>query len=248
MRRALEYCRMFDKVVLRHCEDLELTRGGVMHEGFESMRLGLRGMPAAAEEVMVHRDIALAEATGGRLHILDVSTAGSVDLIRRARKRGVRVTGEAFPHHFTLTDKELRRFDSNFKMNPPLRTEADRAAVIEGLKDDTLSVIVSDHAPHAPEKKMRELDQAPTGVIGLETLLPICIFALIEPGHLRWRQLIEKLTINPARILGIDRGRLQPGARADVTIIDPKAEWTIEPERFATVRSPAGRCADGRRQ
>jgi dihydroorotase len=232
MRRALEYCRMFDKAVLSHCEDLELTRGGVMHEGFESMRLGLRGLPAAAEEVMVHRDVTLAEMTGARLHILHVSTAGSVDIIRRARKRGVRVTGEACPHHFTLTDRELRRFDSNYKMNPPLRTDDDMQALIEGLKDGTLSVITSDHKPHAPEKKMRELDQAPNGVIGLETLLPICVKALIEPGHQTWPQLIEKLTINPAHVLGIDRGTLQSGARADVTIIDPNAEWTIEPARF----------------
>src|SRR5437899_84454 len=232
MRRALEYCRMFDKAVLSHCEDLELTRGGVMHEGFESMRLGLRGMPAAAEEVMVHRDIALAEMTGGRLHILHVSTAGSVDLLRRARQRGVRVSGEACAHHFTLTDKEMRRFDSNYKMAPPLRTENDRQAIIEGLKDGTLEVIATDHAPHAPEKKMRELDQAPNGIIGLETLIPICVRALIEPGHLTWPQLIEKLTINPARVLGIDRGTLKPGAVADVTIIDPKAEWTIDPYLF----------------
>src|SRR6201997_4630502 len=148
MRRALEYCRMFDKAVLSHAEDLELTRGGVMHEGFESMRLGLRGMPAAAEEVMVHRDITLAELTGGRLHILHVSTAGSVDLIRRARKRGVQVTGEACPHHLTLTDERLRTFDSNYKMAPPLRTQADVEGLIEGLKDDTLEVIATDHAPH----------------------------------------------------------------------------------------------------
>src|SRR6516225_9391103 len=203
MRRALEYCRMFNKAVLSHAEDLELTRGGVMHEGFESMRLGLRGMPAAAEEVMVHRDIALAEMTGGRLHILHVSTAGSVELIRQARHRGVRVSGEACPHHFTLTDKCLRSFDSNYKMSPPLRTEADVHAAIEGLKDGTLEVIATDHAPHSPEKKMRELDQAPNGIIGLETLIPICIKSLIEPGHLTWPQLIAKLTINPARVLGI---------------------------------------------
>jgi dihydroorotase len=239
MRRALEYCRMFDKPVLSHCEDLDLTRGGVMHEGFESMRLGLRGMPAAAEEVMVHRDIALAELTGGRLHILHVSTAGSVDLIRRARQRGVRVSGEACPHHFTLTDKSLRSFDSNFKMSPPLRTDADMQALIAGLKDGTLEVIATDHAPHAPEKKMRELDQAPNGIIGLETLLPICVMSLIEPGHLTWPQLIEKLTINPARVLGIDRGTLRPGAEADVTIIDPTAEWTIDPNTF---RSKSRNC------
>jgi dihydroorotase len=239
MRRALEYCRMFDKPVLEHCEDLELTRGGVMNEGFESMRLGLRGMPAAAEEIFVHRDIALAELTGGRLHILHVSTAGSVDLIRRARQRGVRVSGEACPHHFTLTDRYLRTFDSNYKMAPPLRTDADVQAIIAGLKDGTLEVIATDHAPHAPEKKMRELDQAPNGIIGLETLLPICVVSLIEPGHLTWPQLIEKLTVNPARILGIDRGTLKPGAPADVTVIDPTAEWTIDPSRF---RSKSRNC------
>jgi dihydroorotase len=203
-----------------------------MNEGYESMRLGLRGMPAAAEEVMVHRDITLAELTGGRLHILHVSTAGSVDLIRRARKRGVPVTGEACPHHFTLNDSSLRSFDSNFKMSPPLRTEADVQAIIEGLKDGTLDVIATDHAPHAPEKKMRELSEAPNGIIGLETLIPICVRSLIEPGHLTWPQLIEKLTVHPARILGIDRGTFRSGAIADVTIIDPSVEWTIDPSQF----------------
>jgi dihydroorotase len=232
MRRALEYCRMFDKAVLSHCEDLELTRGGIMNEGFESMRLGLRGMPAAGEEVMVYRDIALAELTGGRLHILHVSTAGSVELIRRAKRRGVRVTGEACPHHFTLTDTCLRSFDSNFKMAPPLRTQADVEAIIDGLKDGTLDVIATDHAPHAPEKKTRELDQAPNGIVGLETLIPICVRSLIKPGHLTWPGLIEKLTINPARVLGIDRGTLRPGSIADVTIIDPEASWTIDPAQF----------------
>jgi dihydroorotase len=232
MRRAMEYCRMFDKTVMDHCEDPDLTRGGVMNEGFESMRLGLRGIPAASEEIMVHRDIALAELTGARLHILHVSTAGSVDLIRRAKQRGVRVTGEACPHHFTLTDQCLRTFDSNYKMAPPLRTEADVHAILAGLKDGTLDVIATDHAPHAPEKKMRELDQAPNGIIGLETLLPVCVLALIERGHLTWPQLIEKLTINPARVLDIDRGTLKPGARADVTVINPTVEWTIDPARF----------------
>jgi dihydroorotase len=239
MRRALEYCRMFDKTVLSHAEDLELTRGGVMNEGFESMRLGLRGMPAAAEEVMIHRDIELAALTGGRLHILHVSTAGGVDLIRRGKQHGVRVTGEACPHHFTLTDKCLRSFDSNYKMAPPLRTDADVGAIIAGLKDGTLDVLASDHAPHAVEKKMRELDQAPNGIIGLETLLPICIGALIEPGHLTWPEMIAKLTVHPARVLGIQRGTLQTGAVADVTIIDPAAEWTIDPARF---RSKSRNC------
>jgi dihydroorotase len=239
MRRALEYCKMFDRVVMNHCEDLELTRGGVMNEGFVSMSLGLRGMPAAAEEVMVNRDIVLAEMTGGRLHILHVSTAGSVDLIRRARQRGVQVTGEVCPHHFTLTDECLRSFDSNFKMSPPLRTQDDIQAILAGLREGVIEVIATDHAPHAPEKKMRELDQAPNGIIGLETLLPVCVKALIEPGLLTWPQLIEKLTINPARILGIDRGTLRPGATADVTIIDPLAEWVIDPRKF---RSKSRNC------
>src|SRR5207248_7681294 len=208
MRRALEYSRMFHKAILSHSEDLDLTRGGVMNEGSESMRLGLRGLPAAAEEVMVFREIALAELTGARVHILHVSTAGSVELIRHGKQRGVRVTGEACPHHFTLTDKCLRTFDSNFKMAPPLRTETDVQAIIEGLKDGTLEVIATDHAPHAPEKKMRELDQAPNGIIGLETLLPVCVVGLIEPKHLTWPELIEKLTINPARVLSIEHGTL----------------------------------------
>jgi dihydroorotase len=239
MRRALEYCRMFGKAVLSHAEDLELTRGGVMNEGFESMRLGLRGMPAAAEEVMIHRDIELAALTGGRLHILHVSTAGGVDLIRRGKERGVQVTSEACPHHFTLTDECLRGFDSNYKMSPPLRTEKDVLAILRGLKDGTLDVIATDHAPHAPEKKARELDLAPNGIIGLETLLPICVGSLIERGHLTWPQLIEKVTVNPATVLGIDRGTLKPGVVADVTIIDPTAEWTIDPGRF---RSKSRNC------
>jgi dihydroorotase len=232
MRRALEYCQMFDKPVMDHCEDLELSKGSIMHEGSVSLDLGLRGYPAAAEEIMVHRDIRLAQMTGGRLHILHASTAGSVELIRRGKHDGVRVTGEAAPHHFTLTHECLRSFDSNFKMSPPLREQADVEAIIAGLKDGTIDVIATDHAPHAPEKKLRELDQAPNGIIGLETLLPVCIKALIEPGHLTWMQMLSKLTLNPAKILGVNKGTLKPGADADVTLIDPKQEWTIRPEEF----------------
>jgi dihydroorotase len=232
MRRALEYCRMFDKAVLSHPEDPELTRGGIMHEGVESMRLGLRGMPACAEEVMIHRDIELAQLTQGRLHILHVSTAGSAELIRRGKHQGVRVTGSVCPHHLLLTDKCLGSFDSNFKMNPPLRTEQDIQGLLAALKEGVLDVIASDHSPQAPEKKIRELDLAPFGIVGLETLLPICIKTLIEPSHLTWPQFLEKLTINPARILGIDRGTLQPGKDADVTIIDPDVRWTIDPAQF----------------
>jgi len=232
MRRALEYAKMFDRPIMQHCQVPELTVGGVMNEGFESMRLGLGGMPAAAEDIMVARDIRLAEITGGRLHIQHISTARSVELVREGKRRGVRVTAEACPHHFTLTDERLRTFDSNFKMNPPLRTWADIEAVIGGLKDGTIELIATDHAPHAPEKKLRELDIAPFGIIGLETLIPITIHGLIEPGHLTWPEVIRKLTINPAQLLGIDKGTLRSGADADVTIIDPEARWTVDPTLF----------------
>lgn len=234
MRRALEYTKMFDKAVLVHAEVPELTKGWVMAEGAVSAQLGLRGMPAVAEEIMIYRDIALAELTGGKVHILHVSSAGGVDLIRQGRARGIRVSGEACPHHFTLTDKELCRFDTNYKMAPPLRTERDVAALIAGLKDGTLSVLATDHAPHAPEKKARELDQAPNGIIGLETFLPLCVTHLIVPGHLTWPEMLAKMTVNPAAILGIDRGTLLPGRPADVTVIDPNVEWTIDVSKFKT--------------
>ncbi len=232
MRRALEYCQMFDKPILNHAEVRELTRGGVMHEGLVSMILGLPGMPASAEDVMTARDIALADATGGRVHMMHVSTSGSIDLIRRAKGRGVRVTTEVCPHHFTLSDECLRSFDSNFKMSPPLRGQSHVEACIAGLVDGTIDVICTDHAPHAREKKIRELDQAPFGIVGLETALGLVVTRLIEPGHLDWPQAIAKLTINPARILGIPKGTLAIGADADVTIIDPDAIWTVDPATF----------------
>lgn len=242
MRRAFEYCLMFDKPILNHCEVLELTRGGVMHEGVVSMILGLQGMPAAAEDVMTSRDIALAEATGGRIHIMHVSTAGSVEIIRRAKRRGVRVTTEICPHHFTLTDESLRTYDPNYKMSPPLRSRTDVDACIAALADGTIDVICTDHAPHAPEKKMRELDEAPFGILGLETALALVVTQLIEPGYLSWPQAIEKMTINPARILGLEKGTLNVGADADVTIIDPNHRWTVDPALFQSksVNSPFG--------
>ena len=233
MRQALLYAKMFDRCVMQHCQVLELTRGGVMNEGFESARLGLGGMPAAAEDIMVARDIRLAEITGGRLHIQHISTARAVELVREGKRRGVRVTAEACPHHFTLTDECLRGFDSNYKMNPPLRTWEDVEAVIEGLIDGTIEILATDHAPHAAEKKALEIDRAPFGIIGLETLIPITVKALIEPGHLTWPQVIEKLTLHPARLLNLPRkGTLRPGADADVTILDPDARWTIDPAKF----------------
>jgi dihydroorotase len=232
MRRAFEYCLMFDKPVLNHPEIRELTEHGVMHEGLTSLILGLSGMPAAAEDVMASRDIALAEATGGRFHLMHVSTAGSVDVVRRAKRRGVRVTTEATPHHFTLNDECLRSFDSNFKMNPPLRGKEHVEAVIAGLADGTIDVIATDHAPHAKEKKMQELDQAPFGVVGLETALGLVVTKLIRPGHLDWSSAIQKMTINPARILGVSKGTLAIGADADITIINPDVRWKVDTAEF----------------
>lgn len=227
MRRAFEYCLMFDKPVLTHSEDTSLTKGGVMHEGAVSMQLGLTGMPAAAEDVMVTRDITLAELTGGRLHVMHVSTQGSVSAIRRAKHRGVKVTAEVTPHHFSLTDESLRSFDSNFKMSPPLRGREHLEACIEGIRNGTIDAIASDHAPHSLEKKMRELNQAPFGIVGLETTLSIVVTKLIEPGLIDWSRAIELMSANPAKILGIDRGTLQIGKRADVTIIDPDEKWAV---------------------
>jgi dihydroorotase len=237
MRRAFEYTSMFDKPILNHAEVRELTHGGVMHEGLVSLLLGLPGMPAVAEDAMVARDILLAEATGGRIHIMHISSQGSVELVRRAKRRNVRVTTEVCPHHFTLTDECLRTFDSNCKMSPPLRGEQDVAGCIAGLADGTIDVICTDHAPHALEKKMQELDQAPFGIVGLETALGLTVTKLIEPGHLTWPQAIEKLTINPARVLGLKKGTLTVGADADITIIDPTREWTVDPQRFASKSS-----------
>jgi dihydroorotase len=232
MRRAFEYALMFDRPILNHAEVRELTQGGVMHEGLVSLLLGLPGMPGAAEDVMVSRDILLAEATGGRIHVMHVSSGGSVEIIRRAKSRDVRVTTEICPHHFTLTDECLRSFDSNFKMSPPLRSRRDVETCLAGLADGTIDVICTDHAPHSREKKMRELDQAPFGIVGLETCLGLVVTKLIEPGILDWPTAIAKMTINPAEILGIPKGTLAVGADADVTIIDPDVRWTVDPHRF----------------
>jgi dihydroorotase len=239
MRRALQYAQMFDKPVLSRAEVPELSRGGMMNEGFVSMTLGMPGIPTAAEEIMVDRDIRLAQFTGGKLHLQSLSCQGSVASVRRAKQAGLQVTAEVCPHHFTLTEEELRNFDSNYKVYPPLRTAEDVHALISGLADGTIDVIASGHSPRAPEKKLRELDTAPFGMIGIESLLPIAIHALVEPGHLTWPALIRKLATNPARILGIDRGTLQPGKIADVTLIDPHESWTIDPSKF---RSKSRNC------
>ena len=233
MRRSLQYASMFGRAIFDHSQVPELIEGGVMHEGFHSTLLGLRGIPAAAEQIMVNRDIALAELTGGRLHLMCITTEASVELIRRAKQRGIHVTADVAPHYLALTDESLRSFDSNYKVDPPLRSKEDVAALIEGLKDGTIDVISSDHQPYAEERKAGEILSDPAGIVGLETLLPLCVKTLIEPKHLSWSQLIAKLTINPAQLLGLnDAGSFAIGRWGDVTIIDPDASWTVDPARF----------------
>ena len=231
MRRGMEYARGFDMLVISHCEDANLSLGGVMNEGIISTRLGLHGIPPAAEEVMVARDILLAEYTGCRLHLAHISTAGSVRIIREAKSRGIAVTAETAPHYFTLTEEAVEGYDTNAKVNPPLRTSLDMAAVREGLKDGTIDLIATDHAPHALEEKELEFDQAPFGISGLETALSLTL-GLVEDGIFSLDEAILRLTINPARVLGIDKGYLAVGADADIAIIDLDDRWVVDPARF----------------
>lgn len=231
MRRAMEYSKIFDMPVISHCEECTLSDKGVMNEGFVSTELGLHGIPAAAEEVMVARDIALAGLTGCRVHIAHVSTAGSVRMVREAKARGVKVTAETCPHYFTLTDEAVRGYNTMAKMNPPLRTEVDVAAIKQGLKDGTLDVIATDHAPHAMDEKSVEFDYAPFGIVGLETALGL-VFKLVHEGVLTITEAVRKLSLNPASILKINKGTLSVGADADITIIDPDVEWTVDSSQF----------------
>ncbi len=235
MRRALQYCRMFGRPVFNHPEVHELTRDGVMHDGLVSLVLGLPGMPAAAEDVMVGRDIILAESTGSPVHITQLSSSGSVDLVRRAKKRGVPVTCGVTPQHLTLTDERLRTFNSFYKTNPPLRDHRDQEALIQGLADGTIDCIVSGHQPHSAEKTLQELDRAPFGVVALETAVALVVSHLIEPGHLSWNEAIDRLSTQPARILGVAGGTLQAGTPADITVIDPTSTWTVDPKRFGSL-------------
>jgi len=226
MRRALEYARTFDLPLTVHEEDLTLVGKGVMHEGAASTRLGLKGIPGQAEEVMVLRDIALAELTGGRLHIAHVSSAGTVRAVRDAKARGLAVTAEVTPHHLSLTDEDLAAsgYSTDFKMSPPLRSAADVAACVAGLADGTLDCIATDHAPHSPVEKDLEFDAALNGVVGLETAFPVCL-ALVRSGRLTERRLVEALTSAPARAFRLPGGTLARGAPADLAILDPAAEW-----------------------
>jgi dihydroorotase len=226
-RRALEYARAFDLVVISHAEDLGLSRGGAMHEGPVATELGLMGIPAAAEEVAVRRDIALAELTGARLHVAHVSTAGAVAAIRDAKQRGVPVTAETAPHYFTLTDEAVRGYDANAKMSPPLRGAADREAVVAGLADGTIDCIASDHAPHHEDDKQVEFVRAANGIIGLETELGLTL-RLVREGRLTLRQALAALTVRPAELLGLPGGRIAEGAPADLALVDLEAETRIE--------------------
>lgn len=233
MRRALEYAHTFGLPVITHAEDLELRGEGVMHEGRVSLELGLKGIPAAVEEVMIFRDITLAGLTGCRLHIAHVSTAGAVELIRRAKAAGLPVTAETAPHYFSLTDEAVYGYDTNAKVNPPLRTAADQAAIKEGLKDSTLDAIACDHAPHTSLEKDLEFQAAAFGLIGLETSLGLSL-KLVHDGVLTLAQLVTKMSLNPSHILGVPGGTLAIGAPADITLIDLNREWIVNAANFAS--------------
>jgi dihydroorotase len=230
LRLALEYARAFDAVVADHAEDASLTDGAQMHEGEVSAMLGLAGWPAAAEEMVVARDLLLAELTGGRLHLCHLSTANAVELVRAAKARGVRVTAEAAPHHFTLTDEAVRSYDPVFKVNPPLREKADVEAVRQGLADGAIDAIATDHAPHAREDKEVEWPAAPPGMLGLETALGLALTELVAPGYLELPATIERLTAGPARCRRLPGhgGPVTPGAPANLTVLDPAARWTVD--------------------
>lgn len=232
MRLALEYAQTFGIPVANHCEELSLSRGGSMNEGLVSTRLGLQGIPNAAEDAMIARDLLLAELTGGRLHIQHVSTRRGVEMIRAAKARGIPVTAEATPHHLTLTDEAVDGYRTEFKVNPPLRTAADVAAVREGLADGTLDVLATDHAPHHYDEKEQAFDDAPFGMVGLETALGIALTELVGKGVLPLDQLVERMSCAPARAFRLPGGTLAEGSPADVTVIDLDAAWTVDPDRF----------------
>ncbi|HEV3471334.1 MAG TPA: dihydroorotase [Pyrinomonadaceae bacterium] len=232
MRRALEYARGFDLTVMDHCEDKSLAAGGVMHEGEWSLRLGLRGIPALAEESDAARDCALAELTGARVHLAHVSTRGAVEAVRRAKGRGAHVTCEVTPHHFTLTDAACAGYDTNTKMNPPLRSAAHLEAVLEALADGTVDAIATDHAPHHADEKGLEFDHAPFGITGLETAVGLALDRLVHRGVVGLERLVELCSTNPARIFNLGgRGTLRPGSWGDVTVLDPDLEWTFSASR-----------------
>jgi dihydroorotase len=229
LRHALEYSKTFDIPILEHPLDESMVNGAVMNEGIVSTRLGLRGSPALAEEVIVARDLRLAKFTGARLHLCHISTAGALESIREAKQEGLHVTCEACPHHFYFNDESLESFDTNYKVNPPLRSEQDRLAIIEGLRDGTIDCIATDHATHCQAEKELEITKAPFGMIGFETAIPMIVMELVQKQGFEWLDIIEKLTIAPARILKEPTGSIETGAVADLTIIDPNKKWRLTP-------------------
>ncbi len=232
LRKVLAYAKVCDAVVILHCEDKSLTAGGVMNEGLTSLRLGLRGMPRAAEVTAVQRAVELAKLTGSKVHIAHVSTKEAVEIIRQAKERGVRVTAEVTPHHLTLTEEAVDEYNTNAKMNPPLRTEEDVAALREALAEGVIDCIATDHAPHALEEKETTFDDAPFGIVGLETAVGVLWTELVHKANFPVMRLVEAMSTKPCQILGLDGGTLREGSRADVTVIDPNAEWVVQPEKF----------------
>jgi dihydroorotase len=228
MRRAVEYASMFDLPVMDHCQDMSMTQGAVMNEGAVSTRLGLRGWPNAAEDLIVARNVILSTHTGAHIHLQHISSRHSVEILREAKGRGVRITAEATPHHIALTDEALATYDTNFKMNPPLRTEEDRLAIIAGLRDGTLDCIATDHAPHTGDDKDREFDTAANGIVGLETALAVCLGVLVREKRFKLPRLVDLMTRRPARILGLDAGTLAEGAAADICVFDPDESWRYD--------------------
>jgi len=228
MKKALQYASMFDITVISHCEDLDLAEDGAMNEGYRSTVMGLKGIPSAAEEIMVARDLILAEYTKTPIHIAHVSTALSVELIRNAKKRGVKVTCETCPHYFSLTEDACENFNTLAKVNPPLRTQDDVNAVIEGLRDGTIDIIATDHAPHHPDEKNIEFSLAASGMVGFETAVPLAVTCLIKPEIIGMNKLVEKMSVNPSKMLGLNKGVLEKGRAADITIIDINEEVTVD--------------------
>lgn len=242
MRRALEYARMFGKPIIQHAQDPSLTKGGAMNEGFTATELGLPGMPPIAEEIMIARDIKLVGYTGGLYHVAHLSTAGSVELIRQAKSQGLKVSCEVTPHHFAVTDDAVRTYDTNTKMNPPLRTADDVEAIKQGLRDGTVDVIATDHAPHSFDEKQVEYQSAPFGIIGLETAIGLAVTELVCKNVITLYQLVEKLSSNPRRVLGLPAVEIKEGEMANLTIIDPAVSWVVDPSTFKSLskNSPFG--------
>ncbi len=231
LRAALEYTQMFDTPIIEHCEDASMA-DGVMNESLVSTSLGLPSIPTLAEDLIVMRDILTAEYTGGRVHIAHISSKNSVDLVRNAKAKGIKVTAEVTPHHFTLTDESVKSFDTNFKMNPPLRSKDDVDAMIEGLKDGTIDCIATDHAPHTIEEKEAEFIYAPNGILGLETALGLIMSELVHKGHLTFEDIVNKLVVNPRKILNLEVPKIEEGEKANLTIFDPDAIWTVDVSKF----------------